>query len=130
LIKVVPFWGLTLIATSVLFLSPLIYKTNKEFIDHHLTNASNIVNQQTKQVKELASHHATRAAETTKQYAGEYASKAQEMIGHARSRSGSPVDTRTSPKTNGVKEEDFPEAPKDAFKAAADESEKEPLIAA
>ncbi|PQE29033.1 hypothetical protein CJF30_00004087 [Rutstroemia sp. NJR-2017a BBW] len=131
LIKVVPFWGLTLIATSVLFISPLVYKTNKEFIDHHLTNASNIVNQQTKQVKELASHHATRAAETTKQYAGEYASKAQEMIGHARSRSGSPVDTRTSPKTNGVKEEDFPEAPKDAFKSsAAENAEKEPLIVA
>ncbi|RAL60347.1 hypothetical protein DID88_000123 [Monilinia fructigena] len=60
-------------------------------------------------------------AETTKQYAGEYAHKAQEIIGSARSRSGSPIASRvTSPtiKTNGIKE-DFPVAPKEEFKPAA-----------
>ncbi|KAI9645571.1 hypothetical protein NHQ30_006313 [Ciborinia camelliae] len=131
LIKLIPFWGLSLIATSVLFISPLIYKTNKEFINHHLANASNVVNRQTEQVKQLASQHAAQVAETTKQYAGEYAHKAQEMIGSARSRSGSPEASRvTSPtKTNGIKEEDFPAAPKEEFKTET-ATEEEPLIAA
>ncbi|KAA8571830.1 hypothetical protein EYC84_001795 [Monilinia fructicola] len=133
LIKLIPFWGLTLIATSVLFVSPLIYKTNKEVIDNLLAQISSVVNQQTKQVKQLASQHAAHVAETTKQYAGEYAHKAQEIIGSARSRSGSPVASRvTSPtiKTNGTKEEDFPVAPKEEFKPAEIATEEEPLIAA
>lgn len=33
LIKVVPLWGLALIATNVAFLGPLIYIQNKEVID-------------------------------------------------------------------------------------------------
>ncbi|KAF7872383.1 hypothetical protein EAF04_003304 [Stromatinia cepivora] len=132
LIKLIPFWGLSLIFTSVIFICPLIYKTNKELIDNLLAQASSVVNQQTKQVKQLASQHAAHVAETTKQYAGEYAHKAQEMIGSARSRSGSPEASRvTSPTTkiNGIKEEDFPEAPKEDFKAAM-ATENEPLIAA
>ncbi|QSZ33614.1 hypothetical protein DSL72_005182 [Monilinia vaccinii-corymbosi] len=133
LIKLIPFWGLSLIATSVLFISPLAYKTNKELIDNILAQISSVVNQQTEQVKQLASHHAAHVAETTKQYAGEYAQKAQEMIGSARSRSGSPEASRvTSPtlKTNGIKEEDFPAAPKEEFQAAEIATEEEPLIAA
>ncbi|ESZ99069.1 putative Reticulon-like protein 1 [Sclerotinia borealis F-4128] len=132
LIKLMPFWGLSLIATSVLFVCPLVYKTNKEFIDYHIAHASSVVNQQTEQVKQLASQHAAQVAETTKQYAGEYAHKAQEMIGNARSRSGSPEASRvTSPtlKTNGIKEEDFPLAPREEFKVAL-APEEEPLIAA
>ncbi|KAF7944670.1 uncharacterized protein EAE97_005303 [Botrytis byssoidea] len=132
LIKLIPFWGLTLIATSVLFISPLVYKTNKELIDNTLAQISSIVNQQTEQVKQLASQHASHVAETTKQYAGEYAHKAQEMIGSARSRSGSPEASRVaSPtaKTNGIKEEDFPAAPKEEFKSGIP-AEEEPLIAA
>jgi hypothetical protein len=132
LIKIVPFWGLTLISASVLFLSPLIYKTNQELIDHHVKNASNVINQQTEQVKQLASHHATRATETTKQYVGEYSAKAQEMIG-SRSRSVSPTITKAEPaaaKENvpAYKSEDFPAAPKEEFKSAPS-SEEEPLIA-
>src|ERR1700760_438182 len=43
LIKIVPFWGMALIATSVIFLGPLIYLENKEFIDGHLEHAGNVI---------------------------------------------------------------------------------------
>lgn len=134
LIKVVPFWGLALISSSILFLGPLVYKTNKELIDHHLTNASNIVNQQTEQVRQMASQHAARATDVTKQYVGDYSAKAQELIGNARGRSVSPstVKKEAGPK---YKSEDFPAAPKESFKApeapaatAASTLEEEPLI--
>jgi len=124
LIKIVPFWGLTLISTTILFLTPLIYKTNKEVIDAQITHISNIVNQQTEQVKQLASHHAARAAETTKSYASDYSSKAQEMIGNARGRSSSPATEKkplpTTLKENNstYKHEDFPVAPKQEFKTS------------
>ncbi|KAG9235146.1 Reticulon-domain-containing protein [Amylocarpus encephaloides] len=123
LIKVVPFWGLSLITSTVLFLAPLLYKTNKELIDHYLTQAADIANQQTKQVREIASHHAARATETTKQYVGDYSHKAQEMIGSARGRSSSPTVVKAEPAikkenvTSTYKTEDFPAAPKDEFKA-------------
>jgi len=84
LIKIVPFWGMSLIGTSVLFLAPLIYKTNQQLIDHHLANATNVINRQTVQVKNLASEHAARATETTKSLVGDYSAKAQDMIGNAR----------------------------------------------
>jgi len=142
LIKLVPVWGLALISTSVLFLSPLIYKTNQELIDHHLANASRVINQQTEQVKHLASEHIAHATETTKQYVGDYSTKAQEMI---RNRSVSPIASRPAKTelketTNGIKEEepspeykaeDFPEAPKEEFKSAAPvdlQHENEPLV--
>jgi len=135
LIKIVPFWGLSLISTSVLFLTPLIYKTNKELIDHHLTNASNVVNQQTEQVKQLASHHAARAADSTKAYAADYSAKAQELIGNARGRSASPATVKKE-SAPAYKSEDFPAAPKEDFKAPPVGStanalggENEPLIA-
>ncbi|KAL3421079.1 hypothetical protein PVAG01_07524 [Phlyctema vagabunda] len=100
LIKIVPFWGMSLIATSVVFLAPLIYKTNKELIDHHVNNASHVVNQQTKQVKELASQQAARATEFTKQSVGDYSAKAQDLVASARGRSSSPVATTKSAKTD------------------------------
>lgn len=133
LIKIVPFWGLSLLSTSVLFLAPLIYKTNQELIDNQIANASHVVNQQTEQVKQLASHHAARAADTTKAYAADYSAKAQEMIGSARGRSSSPAATKASAplqKENApiVKSEDFPIAPKDGFKPKPLESE--PVISA
>lgn len=113
-------------------MTPLIYKTNKELIDAQIAQASSIVNQQTQQVKELASHHAARAAETTKTYASDYSSKAQEMISSARGRSSSPaVEKKASPvlkeNTPAFKSEDFPAAPKEDFKAKPF-GESEPLI--
>lgn len=129
LIKFVPFWGLSLIATSVLFLAPLIYKTNQEAIDHYVAEAAQIVNKQTEQVKTIASENMARATSTTKQYVGDYSHKAQELISNAR-RSSSPVDTKTP-------HIDLPSVPKTEISAPSVGSsvnalrdEQEPLIAA
>lgn len=112
MIGLVPFWGLSLIATSVIFLAPLIYKTNKEAIDAQLNKAANIANQQSEQVRKLASQHAARATETTKQYVGDYSAKAQDLIGNAR-RSVSPSATTKQAKTEplSTKSENVPSVP-------------------
>ena len=123
LIKILPFWGLSLIGVCCIYLGPLIYMTNQELIDHHLRNASETVNSQTNQIKELAGQHTARASETVKAYAGDYTAKAQEYIGNARGRSTSPEVSSQKPSTNApVKSEpgdapkyspsDFPHAPK------------------
>lgn len=122
LIKFVPFWGLCLIGTSTLFLVPLIYTSNQDFIDEHLSKVSDIVNSQTAQVKDIATHHTARASETVKAYAGDYTAKAQEYIGSARGRSTSPEIGNKSSANAPIKSEpgdapmysssDFPHAPK------------------
>lgn len=94
LVKIVPLWGLALIGTSVLFLGPLVYKTNKALIDGQIEQLSEIVNAQTTQVRQIASQHASNAAATTKMYVGDYSAKAQEIIGRARS--SSPADRKVS----------------------------------
>lgn len=96
LIKVVPFWGLTLIGTSVIFLGPLVYKSNKQLIDEQLQRAANLANQQAEQTKKIASEQAARAIDTTKQVVGDYSSKAQELIGtaNAKVRSVSPTSLK------------------------------------
>jgi len=126
LIGLVPFWGLSLIATSVIFLSPLIYKTNKELIDSQLEHFANVANQQSEQVRKIASETATQASNSTKQAVNQYSAKAQEIIGSAK-RSVSPATTtkqakveKTEPlitKKENVpsttfKQNDFPIAPK------------------
>jgi len=140
LIKIVPFWGMSLIGTSVLFLTPLVYKTNKELIDTNLSRASSVINQQSQQVKNLASQQAARATETTKSFVGDYSAKAQEMIGSARGRSVSPMASAKPVKTEpfpssskpikvepfnakenvpaAYKSEDFPVAPQQDFKSS------------
>ncbi|KFY39169.1 hypothetical protein V494_04092 [Pseudogymnoascus sp. VKM F-4513 (FW-928)] len=94
LVKIVPLWGLALIGTSVLFLGPLVYKTNKVLIDQQIDQLSQIVNAQTTQVRQMASQHASQAAKTTKMYVGDYSAKAQEIIGRARS--SSPLDRKSA----------------------------------
>jgi type VI protein secretion system component VasK len=116
LIKVLPFWGLSLIAVSCVYLGPLIYMTNKDLIDEQLQNASNVVNSQTQQVRNLAGHHTARASETVKAYAGDYTSKAQEYIGSARgtnskSMANAPVKSEPGSGPN-YSPSDFPHAPK------------------
>jgi hypothetical protein len=143
LVKIVPYWGLSLIATSILFLVPLVYTTNKEFIDHHISHATNVVNAQTAQIKDVASKHTAQATEVTKQYLGDYTSKAQQAIG-VRTKTGSP-DIAAKTAKPGPKETDFPAAPKGDFTTAAPvapvsastktdepaltQTQKEPLIA-
>jgi len=114
LVKWLPLWGLSLLATSTVYLAPLIYIKNKEVIDAHLEHAGNVVTQQASQVKDLASQHTGRAAETARSYVGEYTQKAQGMIGQSRQ--------KITGVTNGngttapiVKSEDFPAAPKEVY---------------
>lgn len=130
LIKVMPFWGLALLADSVLFGVPLIYKTNQEFFDAQIENISHIVSQQTEQVKTLASQHAANVTESTKSLVGDYSKQAQELISNARGRSVSPALAKTTPvkieKENvpAFKSEDFPAAPKEEFKSTRVEEDK------
>ena len=107
LIKIMPFWGLTLTAASVVFLTPLVYVTNKEFIDEHLSNANEMVSAQSAQFRDLASGHVATAGSTLKNYAGDYTTKAQEMVGSA-------TGKRSASSGSTVKAEDFPKAPKEA----------------
>ena len=123
LIKIVPFWGLSLIGVSSIYLGPLVYMTNKELIDEQLSNASDIVNTQANQVKDLAGHHTARAQETVKAYAGDYSAKAQSYIGNPRGRSTSSElpDSKSAANAPMMSEpgnapkyssSDFPHAPK------------------
>jgi len=104
LIKFVPLWGLSVIATSVLYLGPLVYLQNQEFIDAQIQHAGNVVNQQAHQFRDLAAQHTGNAAKTFQNYAGEYTNMAQGKINQYRGRS-------TSPEVS-IKKEDFPAAPK------------------
>ncbi|KAL9055927.1 MAG: hypothetical protein Q9162_003223 [Coniocarpon cinnabarinum] len=88
LIKIMPLWGLALVATCVVFVTPLVYVTNKEAIDDLLDRSSVAVNQQVNQLRELTAHHTNRATESMKTYAGEYSSKAQDLMAR---KGGSPL---------------------------------------
>lgn len=135
LVKVVPYWGLALIGTTVLFTAPLIYTSNQELIDHHLKNAQQVVHTQTEQLRKVAGTHTARATEVTKQYVGDYTSKAQEML---RGRSASPQTASSAPSAPAapaapaVRDSDFPVAPKEDIKAEVPAvpapSEPEPTI--
>lgn len=81
LVKIVPYWGLALISTTILFIAPLVYKTNKELIDAQVKNASDLVNAQTSQLRDVANKHTAHATEVTKQYMGDYSAKAQQLLG-------------------------------------------------
>ncbi|KAF2465585.1 uncharacterized protein BDR25DRAFT_239310 [Lindgomyces ingoldianus] len=97
LIKFVPLWGLTLIATTVAYLGPLVYIKNKKVIDAHLEQAGHMVNQQATQIKDMAAQHTGNAAKTFQSYAGEYTHKAQDAINQYRGRSASPEVKRDFP---------------------------------
>ncbi|KZF25191.1 hypothetical protein L228DRAFT_265666 [Xylona heveae TC161] len=121
LIKVLPFWGLALLATTIFYLGPLVYITNRELIDGHIQHASDIVGAQATQFRDLAGHHTAQATETLRGYAGEYTNKAQQYIGSARGKSASPVASpapKAAAASTPVKSEpvsytssDFPAAP-------------------
>ncbi|EXJ57627.1 hypothetical protein A1O7_07976 [Cladophialophora yegresii CBS 114405] len=106
LIKIVPFWGMALISTSFIFLAPLIYLENKEFIDAQLEHAGHVIGQQTNQIKDLTAQHTSKGLESVKQYTGTAAAKAQDLVGTARQKIPSPTTGNTP-----VKENDFPSAP-------------------
>jgi hypothetical protein len=92
---------LSLIATVVTYLGPLIYIKNKEVIDAQLEKGYNIANQQATQIKDLGAQYTGNAAKTVQGYTKTYTAKAQDTINNYRGRSASPE----------VKKESFPNAP-------------------
>jgi hypothetical protein len=120
LIKWLPLWGLTLIFDTFLFLGPLIYLKNKEFIDAHLNHAKDLASAQAIQVRDLAAQHTGRAFESTKAYASEYTNKAQGLVGQAKAKASGTTTT------SGVKATDFPAAPKEEPVAVASQPEPVP----
>ena len=84
LVKVTPKWGLLLLSTFAVYLTPLIYIKNKDFIDQHLNNATNIASKQTAQLRQAAAQNANKAMEATSSATSQYVSVAQEYIGSAK----------------------------------------------
>ncbi|KAI1497309.1 Reticulon-domain-containing protein [Biscogniauxia marginata] len=126
LVKVVPYWGLALISTTILFFAPLVYATNKELIDHYVQEASAILNAQTEQLRKVANKHTAHATEITKQYMGNYTAKAQQIIrGQSASPEVAPKPTSQPTPQSNLKETDFPKAPKEGLKREESESESE-----
>lgn len=116
LIKFIPLWGLSLIGVSIIYLAPLIYISNKEIIDQQLNHATHVINSQASQVRDLAGHHAGRASDTVKAYAGDYSAKAQNYIGSSRSRPNSSDLSNSGIKSGAsnpaYRSSDFPHVPK------------------
>lgn len=81
MIKLVPFWGLALISTFVIYLGPLIYIKNRETIDANLNHASDVITSQASQLRQMTAEKTQNATKTVQSYAGEYSSKAQEYMG-------------------------------------------------
>lgn len=115
LVKIMPLWGLALTATSALFFVPLVYSSNQELIDSQIKNASDIIGEQTSQFRAVAGKHTAQATELTKQYMGDYTTKAQQLLGRVATDSMTPVPVGSEPASD-VKEADFPAAPSSDFK--------------
>lgn len=120
--KLLPPWGFALFATSVIFITPLIYVSNKELIDSQIQHASEVVGEQTTQLKNLTAEHTSKGLETVKQYTGDYTAAASEYIG--KSRQKIPVVGGIS--QSDVKSTDFPDAPKTGFPSSAEHTK--PLV--
>ncbi|KAI1184146.1 Reticulon-domain-containing protein [Nemania serpens] len=128
LAKIVPYWGLALIGTTVLFLAPLIYTTNKELIDQYVDEGSHLVSSQTEQLRQVATEHTSHATEIAKQYMGDYTTKAQSLLHRGGSASPEPT-SKPAPQSN-IKEADFPKPPKQDFESEkVDVAGVEPMAA-
>ncbi|KAL1871028.1 hypothetical protein VTK73DRAFT_2337 [Phialemonium thermophilum] len=111
LVKIVPYWGLAVIATTTVFFVPLVYTSNQELIDAQIKQASDIVNAQATQLRNVVQEHTSQATQLTKQYMGDYTAKAQQIV---RGRSVSPEIT-TKPAQKEYKPSDFPAPPTDSI---------------
>ncbi|KAF4984613.1 hypothetical protein FZEAL_235 [Fusarium zealandicum] len=80
LVKLVPYWGLAVIGTSVVFFVPLAYTSNQELIDEQIHHASSLINSQTAQVRDVASKQMGQVSAISKQYAGDYSGKVQDLL--------------------------------------------------
>lgn len=97
-----PLWGLALMGTCVLYLTPLVYIKNKEAIDNLLAQGSEIASSQANQLRDMTAHHTGKATSQMKGLAGEYSSKAQSYMGRRSS----------GPTASHQMASDLPSAPK------------------
>lgn len=128
-----PYWGLAVIATTVVFFAPLIYTTNQELIDSQLKHAGEIVNAQTAQLRTVAQKSTEQATHVTKQYMGDYTAKAQALIKGARGNGHGHGHEQHDRQKTDLKPSDFPAAPKEELKPApveVREPEAEPVVPA
>ena len=127
LVKVVPYWVLAILGTTIAFAAPLVYTANKELIDAQLKNAADIVDAQTAQLRSAAGKHTSHVTDLTKQYMGDYSAKAQSMI---RGRAAAAADKFPSAPTHQpeepLKESDFPAAPEGDVKEEEPKTEAGP----
>ncbi|RMJ26942.1 hypothetical protein PHISP_02191 [Aspergillus sp. HF37] len=131
LIKILPFWGLSLIAVTIAYLGPFFYMHNREVVDSHLEHVQSIVDSHAHQLKDLAEEHTTHATGVVKQYVGDYSAKAQEYVGNlSPETSKAPTPVKAEPAVNSS---DFPEAPKEEpaqpALSAQEPVKQEPLLA-
>ena len=90
----------------------MIYLQNKAVIDSHIEHAGNVVSAQTAQIKGLAGENANRGFESVKAYTGDYATKAQGLIGQARQKIPVGAGGQNLKAEKKVQESSFPAAPK------------------
>ncbi|KAI1933268.1 hypothetical protein LOZ66_006559 [Ophidiomyces ophidiicola] len=80
LVRFLPLWGLALIGVTIAYLGPLVYLSNKEFIDEQAKAVQDMVNTQAREVKEMAEAQTSHATDMVKHYVGEYRAKAHEYV--------------------------------------------------
>jgi len=116
LTKIVPYWGLAVIGTVVSFIAPLIYVTNQELIDSYLKSASDVVEAQTAQVRNVAQQQVDQVATLGKQYAGDYTGKVQDMLRGSNNKAPTAQPQFPSPPTENPEkaiDTELPEVPQE-----------------
>ncbi|KAK4626869.1 Reticulon-like protein 1 [Fulvia fulva] len=138
LVKIMPAWGLVLLSTTVIYFAPLVYISNKELIDYHINNASNIVAEQTSQLREVAAQQTNNAVSSTSSLLKDYTGKAQEAIGQTKQAAVekniiSPETAEKITPEKSVHDAEFPSAPKEEPSGPeltqAEEKTAEPIVA-
>lgn len=100
LIKWLPAWGLGLIGTVLVYLAPLIYIKNQEFIDAHLNTASDIMSKQTAQLRDVTNQYTGKATEQMRVYGQQASKQVQGLMGQAKGKAGyAPASMPDAPKT-------------------------------
>ncbi|KKA19760.1 hypothetical protein T310_6252 [Rasamsonia emersonii CBS 393.64] len=141
--KILPLWGLALIAVTIAYLGPLVYISNREIIDEQIHSVQQLINAQASHVRGIAEQHTAHATGLVKQYASDYSAKAQGYIRRSATpevakapASGTTIKTEPVSPQPSFKQSDFPEAPKTepvaaepAAESSAPENNQEPLLA-
>jgi hypothetical protein len=106
----------------------LIYTSNQELIDEQLHHASEIINSQTAQIQNVASKQMEQVSNISKQYAGDYSGKVQDLL-RGKTPSRQKIDHKPEPVR--AKQPEFPSPPtEDPIKATAGGAPQIPTPAA